>query len=49
LKTLLITENLFHARSGLQDRPDYPVIAKLARKMLKMDPMEGRFAPTPQM
>jgi uncharacterized Tic20 family protein len=40
---------LYAIKAGRGEWADYPVIGKLARKVLKMDPMEGRFAPTPQM
>jgi uncharacterized membrane protein len=40
---------LYAIKAGRGEWADYPVLGKLARKMLKMDPMEGRFAPTPQM
>jgi uncharacterized Tic20 family protein len=39
---------LYAIKAGRGEWADYPVIGKWARKMLKMDPMEGRFAP-PQM
>lgn len=40
---------LYAIKAGRGEWADYPVIGKLARKILKMNPMEGRFAPTPQM
>jgi uncharacterized membrane protein len=40
---------LYAIKAGRGEWADYPVLGKLARKMLKMGPMEGRFAPTPQM
>ena len=40
---------LYAIKAGRGEWADYPVLGKLARKILKMDPMEGRFAPTPQM
>jgi len=40
---------LYAIKAGRGEWADYPVIGKLARKMLKMGPMEGRFAPMPQM
>jgi uncharacterized membrane protein len=40
---------LYAIKAGRGEWADYPLIGKLARKMLKMEPMEGRFAPTPQM
>jgi uncharacterized membrane protein len=44
----LIIAILYALKAGRGEWADYPVLGKLARKMLKMDPMEGR-APTPQM
>ncbi len=40
---------LYAIKAGRGEWADYPVLGKLARKMLKMGPMEGRFAPSPQM
>jgi uncharacterized protein len=40
---------LYAIKAGRGEWADYPLIGKLARKMLKMEPVEGRFAPTPQM
>ncbi len=40
---------LYAIKAGRGEWADYPVLGKLARKMLKMGPMEGRFAPMPQM
>ena len=40
---------LYAIKAGRGEWADYPVIGKLARKMLKMGPMEEHFAPTPQM
>lgn len=40
---------LYAIKAGRGEWADYPVLGKLARKMLKMGPTEGRFAPTPQM
>jgi uncharacterized membrane protein len=40
---------LYAIKAGRGEWADYPLIGKLARKMLKMEPMEGRFAPTAQM
>lgn len=40
---------LYAIKAGRGEWADYPVIGRLARKMLKMDPMEGHFVPTPQM
>ena len=45
----LIIAILYAIKAGRGEWADYPVIGKLARKILKMDPMEGRFAPTSQM
>jgi uncharacterized membrane protein len=45
----LIIAILYAIKAGRGEWADYPVIGKLARKILKMDPMEGRLAPTPQM
>ena len=45
----LIIAILYAIKAGRGEWADYPLIGKLARKMLKMEPMEGRFAPTPQM
>jgi uncharacterized membrane protein len=40
---------LYAIKAGRGEWADYPVLGKLARKILKMGPMEGRFVPTPQM
>lgn len=45
----LIIAILYAIKAGRGEWADYPVLGKLARKILKMDPMEGRFIPTPQM
>jgi uncharacterized Tic20 family protein len=45
----LIIAILYAIKAGRGEWADYPLIGKLARKMLKMEPVEGRFAPTPQM
>jgi hypothetical protein len=46
--TLLIAI-IYAIKAGRGEWADYPVIGKLARKILKMDPVEGRLAPMPQM
>jgi len=43
----LIIAILYAIKAGRGDWADYPVIGKLARKILKMDPVEGRLAPMP--
>jgi uncharacterized Tic20 family protein len=45
----LVIAIIYAIKAGRGEWADYPVLGKLARKMLKMGPMEGRFAPTPQM
>ncbi|MGC2745113.1 MAG: DUF4870 domain-containing protein [Candidatus Angelobacter sp.] len=40
---------IYAIKAGRGEWADYPVLGKLARKILKMGPMEGRFAPTSQM
>jgi uncharacterized membrane protein len=45
----LIIAIMYAIKAGRGEWADYPVLGKLARKMLKMGPMEGRFAPMPQM
>ena len=40
---------LYAIKAGRGEWANYPVLGKLARKMLKMGPMEGHFAPGPQM
>jgi uncharacterized membrane protein len=40
---------LYAIKAGRGEWADYPVLGRLARKMLKMGPMEGRFAHSPQM
>ncbi len=45
----LIIAILYAIKAGRGEWADYPVLGKLARKMLKMGPMEGRFTTTPQM
>src|SRR6476659_7024110 len=45
----LIIAILYAIKAGRGEWADYPVLGKLARKMLKMGPMEGHFGPTPQM
>jgi uncharacterized membrane protein len=45
----LIIAILYAIKAGRGEWADYPVLGKLARKILKMGPMEERLAPTPQM
>jgi hypothetical protein len=45
----LVIAIIYAIKAGRGEWADYPVLGKLARKMLKIGPMEGRFAPTPQM
>jgi hypothetical protein len=45
----LIIAILYAIKAGRRRVGDYPVIGKLARKILKMDPVEGSLAPMPQM
>jgi uncharacterized membrane protein len=45
----LIIAIVYAIKAGRGEWADYPVIGKLARKMLKMGPMEERLAPTQQM
>jgi hypothetical protein len=45
----LIIAILYAIKAGRGEWADYPVIGKLARKILKMDPVEGRLGPLPQM
>jgi len=45
----LIIAILYAIKAGRGEWADYPVIGKLARKMLKMGPNETHLAPTPQM
>jgi uncharacterized membrane protein len=45
----LIIAILYAIKAGRGEWADYPVLGKLARKILKMGPMEGRFVSTPQM
>jgi len=41
----LIIAIMYAIKAGRGEWADYPVLGKLARKILKMDPMEGRLAP----
>jgi uncharacterized membrane protein len=45
----LIIAILYAIKAGRGEWADYPIIGKLAHKILKMGPMEERLAPTPQM
>jgi uncharacterized membrane protein len=45
----LIIAVLYAIKAGRGEWADYPLLGKLARKILKMGPMEERLAPTPQM
>ena len=45
----LIIAILYAIKAGRGEWADYPVLGKLARKMLKMEPNETHVAPTPQM
>jgi uncharacterized membrane protein len=45
----MIIAILYAIKAGRGKWEDYPVIGKLARKILKMDPVEGSLAPMPQM
>ena len=45
----LIIAVLYAIKAGRGEWADYPILGKLARKILKMGPMEERLAPTPQM
>ena len=45
----LIIAILYAIKAGRGEWADYPMLGKLARKILKMGPMEGRFVPTSQM
>lgn len=46
---MLIIAIIYAIKAGRGEWADYPVLGKLARKILKMGPMEGRFVPTSQM
>ena len=43
----LIIAILYAIKAGRGEWADYPVLGKLARKMLKMEPTEGRIVPPP--
>jgi uncharacterized membrane protein len=43
----LIIAILYAIKAGRGEWADYPVLGKLARKILKMDPIEGRIVPLP--
>lgn len=43
----LIIAILYAIKAGRGEWADYPVLGKLARKMLKMEPTEGRMVPPP--
>jgi uncharacterized membrane protein len=45
----LIIAIIYAIKAGRGEWADYPLLGKLARKILKMGPMEERLAPTPQM
>lgn len=45
----LIIAILYAIKAGRGEWADYPVLGKLARKILKMGPSETQLAPTPQM
>ncbi|HWG40326.1 MAG TPA: DUF4870 domain-containing protein [Candidatus Acidoferrales bacterium] len=45
----LVIAILYAIKAGRGEWADYPVLGKLARKILKMGPLEGRFVSTPQM
>jgi uncharacterized membrane protein len=45
----LVIAILYAIKAGRGEWADYPVLGKLARKILKMGPMEERFVSTPQM
>jgi uncharacterized membrane protein len=45
----LIIAILYAVKAGRGEWADYPVLGKLARKILKMGPMEEPLPPTPQM
>ncbi|HEY2364028.1 MAG TPA: DUF4870 domain-containing protein [Candidatus Angelobacter sp.] len=44
----LIIAILYAIKAGRGEWADYPILGKLARKMLKMGPSETHLAPTPQ-
>ena len=43
----LIIAILFAIKAGRGEWADYPIIGKLARRILKMEPVEGRIVPPP--
>jgi uncharacterized membrane protein len=43
----LIIAILYAIKAGRGEWADYPIIGKLARRILKMDPIEGRIVPPP--
>jgi uncharacterized membrane protein len=43
----LIIAILYAIKAGRGEWADYPILGKLARKMLKMEPIEGRIVPPP--
>ena len=43
----LIIAILYAIKAGRGEWVDYPVLGKLARRILKMDPIEGRIVPPP--
>jgi len=43
----LIIAILYAIKAGRGEWADYPVLGKLARKMLRMEPTEGRIVPPP--
>jgi len=43
----LIIAILYAIKAGRGEWADYPVLGKLARRILKMDPIEGRIVPPP--
>ena len=45
----LIIAIMYAIKAGRGEWADYPVLGKLARKILKMGPSETQLAPTPQM
>ncbi|HWS17692.1 MAG TPA: DUF4870 domain-containing protein [Candidatus Elarobacter sp.] len=42
----LVIAIMYALKAGRGEWADYPVLGKLARKMLKMDPVQGNAAPT---
>jgi len=43
----LIIAILYAIKAGRGEWADYPILGKLARRMLKMEPIEGRIVPPP--